>query len=218
MPAAALASTPLVLTLGAVAGAAGVTSTWPQIGRLVRTRLTTGISLPSQLLGLLAVSGWLVHGALARDPAQVMANAVAILGAATSVALVLACRRDGRGARRAALAGSAWAGLLAAAYALGGPAWVAVVVVALTLVRMLPQAVLAGRAGASLRGLSPVATLLAATAAVLWLGYGLLVGDAAVVTSSTVATALNGFVAVRRCGPPLLTRWQSRVRVAEGSL
>lgn len=192
---------PAVLVLGFVAGTIGVAGGWPQFLRLARTRVGTGVSVTSQILGLSCVALWFSHGLFSRDAAQTVSNAAAMV-AASGIVIVLMTLRATR--RERLLVGVATLACLAAILTLvwiDQPALLATVAVSVSMVRLLPQLLIAARRGRSMAGLAPATLAMTVLCSALWAGYGLLVGDPAVIVTSSVGLLLNSFIVYRRVPP-----------------
>lgn len=192
---------PAVLVLGFVAGTLGVAGGWPQFLRLARTHVGTGVSVTSQILGLACVGLWFSHGLFSRDAAQTVSNAAAMV-AASGIVVVLITLRATRREQLLAVVGTlaCVAAILALAW-IDRPVIVATVAVSVSMVRLIPQLLIAVRPGRSMAGLAPVTLAMTLMCSTLWATYGLLVGDVAVIVTSSVGLLLNSFITYRRVPP-----------------
>jgi uncharacterized protein with PQ loop repeat len=73
--------------------------------------------------------------------------------------------------------------------------------VSVSMVRLIPQLLIAARPGRSMAGLAPVTLAITVICSTLWATYGLLVGDVAVIVTSSVGLLLNSFITYRRVPP-----------------
>lgn len=192
---------PAVLVLGFVAGTLGVAGGWPQFLRLARTRVGTGVSITSQILGLACVGLWFSHGLFSRDAAQTMSNAAGMI-AASGIVVVLITLRATRRERLLAVVGTSTCAVAILTLAwIDRPVLVATVAVAVSMIRLIPQLLIAVRPGRSMAGLAPVTLAMTLMCSTLWATYGLLVGDVAVIVTSSVGLLLNSFITYRRVPP-----------------
>ena len=81
------------------------------------------------------------------------------------------------------------------------PVIVATVAVSVSMVRLIPQLLIAVRPGRSMAGLAPVTLAMTLMCSTLWATYGLLVGDVAVIVTSSIGLLLNSFITYRRVPP-----------------
>ncbi len=192
---------PAVIVLGFIAGTLGVAGGWPQLLRLVRTRVGTGVSVSSQILGLACVGLWFSHGLFSRDAAQTASNAAAMVAASGIVVLLITLRATRR-ERMVAIVGTlaCVAAILVLAW-MDRPVVVAAVAVSVSMVRLIPQLAIAVRPNRSMVGLAPVTLAMTLMCSTLWATYGVLVGDVAVIITSSVGLLLNSFITYRRVPP-----------------
>lgn len=210
----------VMAVVGWAAVAVGVAGAWPQVVRLVRSGRPDGVSWLGTVLGVGTPMLWLSYGLASGDAVQVTANTLGLLAGATALVVLAGLRLAAptdetgrelvrRSVRRSASGLLVLAGLLTVALVVAAPAVVPVlgaVAAGVALVRQVPQAVLVIRTVRSptrggLAGLCPWTSALAVASAVLWLGYGLLAADAAVVVTSAVSAALGWVVLVLRVPP-----------------
>ena len=192
-------SLPVSLVLGAVASLFSLSATVPQVLRAARTRSVEGLSWGSVVLSLATFTLWCVYALAVADGVQIVNNFLAF-GLLVALAAVVV---------RAGGARSSWT----AVGAVAGSAAVAVVTLdvlnsfvlamaatTVSSVRMVPQTRLA-LARVPLSGLDPWATVLAWCGMVLWLGYGVLVGDLGVGLCSLIALVMQSVVLAVRLPP-----------------
>lgn len=205
-----------VLVLGFVAGALGVAAGWPQTIRLLRTRMSTGVSMASGVLGLATVTLWLAHGVESGDRPQTVSNALAIVAAALTVVCLLWLARD----RRERILGVGLTLLACVAIVplqlYGTGLMISLAATAASVSRQIPQVVVAMTPGRSLVGLSPGTIATGLTCSSLWLVYGLIVGDGAVFGVSVFATLCNLLLAYRRVPPRVFAQHARRGRFGPG--
>ena len=189
----------VAVILGLVASALSLYSTVPQVMRAVRTRSVVGISWSSMLLSLATFTLWVVYAFAVADAIMIVNNtlALALLGV-----LAVVVMRHGEPQ-------SVWEPVVVVLASAVSSAWLvdatnaftlAMVGTAASSVRMLPQTRLAV-SGAPLDGLSPASLALAWVSGGLWLGYGVLVGDLALVLVSAIVMVLQGVVLAYRVLP-----------------
>lgn len=198
-----LRSVELSEVFGWAAVVVGLLGAWPQVLRVLRTRSTEGVSWLSAVLGTLCMAVWLGYGVVVADHVQVANNLLALLAAGTLCALLLAYARPRVLPALSLVVGVA--GVVLAAWLGAGAVGLAVAASSLSIARMVPQVRLA-LGSSELFGLCPWSTLLGLLAAVLWLGYGLVVTDVAVTVTSFVAAGLYTVVTLRRLPPRRTTR------------
>lgn len=189
----------VAVLIGSVASLLSLYSTVPQVLRAVRTRSVEGISWASMLLSLATFTLWVVYAFAVADAIQIVNNTLALVLLGVLAAVVM----------RAGAPRPTWVPL-AVVFASGlGSVWLVDVANSFTLamvgttvssMRMLPQARLAV-SGAPLWGLCPVSMLLAWGGSALWLVYGALVGDPALVLVSAILLVLQGIVLAYRLPP-----------------
>jgi uncharacterized protein with PQ loop repeat len=190
----------VLVVLGAAASFFALSSTVPQIHRAFRAGSAAGVSWGSLLLNLSSAVWWGVYSVFVSDHVLLAYNVVAVgLFLVLAVVLVLAEGRSG------------WSWVLAGAFPVAVAVAATVTVAAsplalalfgtvITSVRMWPQARLA-LARVPLWGLDPWATALGWVGGLLWVTYGLAVGDFAMALSSIVALWLQTIVAAFRLPP-----------------
>lgn len=168
----------------------------PQVLRARRTRVTEGLSTATVLLTLAVFALWATYGIGIADWAQIVNNVVGLglyllLADVVAVETGVIKRWHGPAVALAVLIVSA------AGAAIAAPVAAAAVGTALGLVTKVPQVHLALRNG-PLWGLDPWAVILGLATAVLWLIYGLVVADVAVIVSSVIGSALQLVIVWRR--------------------
>lgn len=163
----------------------------PQPWHTWRSGAADGVSTQALLNGMASDLGWLAYGLAAGLPPVWVAALVAFPISCTTLALL---RHQVRRHELAVAVG--WAGCMAAAWALGGPAALGAVLGVAVVVNHAPQAVRAVRSD-DLSGLHPATFWLSLADAALWGGYGVLVGDAALVAYALILGAVGVVVLVR---------------------
>lgn len=181
-------------TVGLVAAVLGVSTSVPQVWRLLRSPGAEGLSLASTVLGALSAATWLAYGVLQVDPPQILANVPGLAGA-TVIAVLVLRRTDARPVRVLAAA-AAWALLVVAVWAVAGPVAVGTAATAVSLVARAPQ-VREVFVAPSLAGVSPLSFGLSVTACTLWAVYGVGTAQVPVWASSVLAGAMSFVVLVR---------------------
>jgi uncharacterized protein with PQ loop repeat len=182
---------------GTVAGALGISTSWPQVWRLWVRRHHAGLSLPANILGALYAIAWLLYGISCRSAVQVITNAFGIVG---SLAILTGHLRRGR------IATGAWLpyvlaglGVDAIAFAAGRTV-IGVVAAVATIVGIAPQLLTllrSRRSGAfDARGVSRSRWLLSAACNGLWVGYGVIAADQLIALNSALIGALGAAIVV----------------------
>lgn len=191
---------PVPLLLGAVASFFAVSSTVPQVLRAFRSRSVEGLSWTSLLLALATFTMWCVYAAAVADAVQLVNNALAL---GLLVALAAAVLRAAGGRRRcwAAVAAVLSAGLVSVVVVdVLDPFALAVVGTLASSLRMWPQTRLA-LSRAPLGGLDPWSAVLAWAGMLLWLAYGVLVGDHALAVCSLTCLLMQSTITAFRLPP-----------------
>lgn len=182
---------------GWAAGLIGVVTGWPQAWRIWVGRRHAGLSLSSNVLGVLYASAWLLYGVASHSFVQVATNllGVSVLSLVLIGHVVLS---------RAAL--RQWLPLLVAglsvifAVFLVGARPLGITASIATISGVAPQVVLlarARRAGiADVAGVSRSRWALACACNLLWIGYGVIVGDPVIMANSTVIAAFAAAIVV----------------------
>ena len=181
-------------TVGLVAAVLGVSTSLPQVWRLLRSPGAEGLSLASTVLGALSAATWLTYGTLQLDPPQILANVPGLAGAAAIAVLVL--RRTSTPPARVLAGCAAWALVVLAAWAVAGPVAVGTAATAVSLVARAPQ-VREVFVAPSLAGVSPASFALSVTACTLWAVYGFGTGQVPVWASSVLAGSMSLVVVLR---------------------
>ncbi|QWZ06685.1 hypothetical protein KRR39_14145 [Nocardioides panacis] len=188
------------LLLGAVASLFAVSSTVPQVLRAFRSRSVEGLSWTSLLLSLATFAMWCVYAVAVADAVQLVNNFLALV---LLVALAVAVLRAGGGFHRcwAAAGAVVAAGLLAVVVVdVFSSLALALVGTLVSSLRMWPQTRLA-LSRAPLGGLDPWSTVLAWTGLLLWLSYGVLVGDHALAACSLTCLLMQSTIMAFRLPP-----------------
>lgn len=163
----------------------------PQPWHTWRTRADDGVSTQALLNGMASDMGWLAYGLAAGLPPVWVAAVVAFPVSCTTLVLL---RHRVRAREVGVSAG--WAACMAAAWMVGGPLGLGAVLGVAVVVNHAPQAVRAVRSD-DLSGLHPATFWLSLADAALWGGYGVLVGDAALVAYALVLGVVGVIVLVR---------------------
>jgi uncharacterized protein with PQ loop repeat len=180
-------------TVGLAAAVLGVSTSLPQVWRLLRSPGAEGLSLASAVLGALSAATWLTYGALQVDMPQIVANVPGLAGATAVAVLVL--RRTTTRPVHVVAACAGWALVVLAVWAVAGPVAVGTAATAVSLVARAPQ-VREVFVAPSLAGVSPLSFGLSVTACTLWAVYGVGTGQVPVWASSVLAGAMSLVVVV----------------------
>lgn len=176
-----------------------MTSMIPQLVRVLRTRVTDGLSAGTITLTLISATLWGSYGFGIADPTQIVPNVVCVgifAWLAHIVAVETGVLHPWHGP--AVVVGTAVvAGCLAV---LAGPMATAAVGTVLGFFIRVPQ-VRVALSGQPLGGLDPWALLMGMASILMWLTYGMAAGDVAVVVSSAVGGAMHIVVVYRRLPP-----------------
>jgi hypothetical protein len=174
-----------VLTV--VATALSATMALPQVWRL-RRHAPVGVSLAAAGNATVNAAGWMVYGVGTLTVPLIVACIGPFVG---STAVTLAVARSG--ARRGLVLVAAWGALLAAVGLVGGWTPLGAVLGLSVWMSYSPQVMAAWR-DPDLSGLAPGTWILALSEGVLWGGYGLAHGDAALLLWGSAATAASAAV------------------------
>jgi uncharacterized protein with PQ loop repeat len=187
---------------GWLAGVIGIATGWPQVARLWIGRRHEGLSLTANVLGVLYVTAWLLYGVANHSAVQIVTN---ILGVAGLVAILVGHLILSRPATRQwlPLLVTGLAGLFVVfsigARPLGITASVA------TISGVAPQVIVLAKnrwAGISdAAGVSRTRWGMSFAANLLWVGYGLLVGDPVIIFNSSVIAAFGAAIVVLAAEP-----------------
>ncbi len=186
--------------LGAVASFFSLSATVPQVVRAYRSRSAEGLSWSSLLLSLATFTLWCVYAVAITDHVQLVNNTIAFL---LLVALATAVLRASGSLGRvlAAAAAVVASGLVAVAVVDVFNSFVlALVGTVVSSVRMWPQTRLA-LSRAPMWGLDPWSTVLAWMGMLLWMAYGVLVGDHAVALCSLTGLVMQTTIVAFRLPP-----------------
>lgn len=187
------------VVVGIVASFVSLYATVPQVLRAARTRSAEGVSWSSLVLSLATFTIWVVYSVAVADRIQLVNNTVA-LGLLATLAVMLV-RAGGSSDYRSALAAvvaSAVASMLL--LDVSNAFTVAMAATTVSSLRLVPQTRLA-LSRAPLWGLDPWGTLLAWLGMALWLAYGILVGDHAVVICCGIGVSMQSTVVAFRLPP-----------------
>jgi uncharacterized protein with PQ loop repeat len=163
----------------------------PQPWHTWRSGRGEGVSVQSLVNGMASDGGWLVYGLVAGLPPVWVAALVAAPVCTTTLVLL----REQVRAREVGVA-VGWAGCMALGWLVGGPVGLGSVLGVAVVVNHGPQAVHALRSD-DLSGLHPATFWLSLADASLWGGYGVAIGDGALVTYGVVLGTVGVIVLVR---------------------
>lgn len=170
----------------------------PQLLRLLSRRDTAGVSVPTWWLTVVAGLTWVGHNVRHDEVVAAITNG---WSAAVAAAILYRCYRDSTQPQpRNALAIPLATAALCAAIFLVAPDYLGWVAAGIGVVQFLPQAWTVLTAD-RLSGVSLPTWCLAVVAAALWITYGVLHSDPAIVVSPTVTGTLSVLIVAR-----LLTR------------
>lgn len=170
-----------------VAAAIGMTTTLPQLVRILRTKATAGVSTKLWQLNLLCAFGWAFHGFLIDVPALLWPNLLVSL--MQTFVLWLICANEGTSWRRTMALPVVGALALVAADVVFGSAVFGLIALFPQLTGQVSQLLVMRRA-TDLHGVSPAYLGLTMVGQGLWATWGLSTGDAATTFSSGPATIL----------------------------
>ena len=186
---------PIAVALGWLAGVIGIGTGWPQAWRLWAGRRHEGLSLTANVLGVLYSTAWLLYGVAKHSGVQVATSILGLVGLVSILAGHLALARPTL-RRWLPLLLSGLAVLFAVSAA--GPRTLGLTASAATISGVLPQAVSlarARRAGAcDASGVSRTRWALSSVANLLWVSYGLIVGDPVIIGNSAVIAGLGAAI------------------------
>ena len=169
------------------AAALGVTTVAPQLVKLWRTRVTTGVSLRLWQMGVLGSLGWSAHGFITDNPALLWPSGLLVVLQALLVTIV----SRGRGAPvLPALAAPAAGGvvLVVIDLVLGGVAFAAIITFAPMLGQLAQLRVM--HKAADLFGVARGYLILNWLCQILWMAYAVPAVDQAMFLSAAVMSAL----------------------------
>jgi uncharacterized protein with PQ loop repeat len=180
---------------GLVAGSIGVFTSWPQAWRLWVGRRHAGLSLSTNLMGVLYGVAWLLYGFLCHSAVQI-ATSVAGLAGATAVLIGHLVRA--RVSPRSWLPWFALGLLVVAVTFAGGRTVLGLTASVATIIGVVPQLLVltsvsgrsrSGRPGDA-SGVSRSRWGLSVACNLLWVGYGAIVGDHLILVNSVIIAAL----------------------------
>lgn len=180
---------------GWLAGGIGIVTGWPQAWRLWVGRRHEGLSLTSNVLGVLYATAWLLYGVAQHSTVQVVTN---IVGLAVLVSILVAHISLSRATAQQWLpllvAGLA---MLATMYEVGARPLGLTAAVA-TIVGVAPQVVLLARArsatGGDASGVSRPRWMMSCVANLLWVAYGTLAHDPVIFFNSMIIAAFGAAI------------------------
>jgi uncharacterized protein with PQ loop repeat len=177
----------------------GLVRAVPQLVRLLRARQAHGVSVDTSALSSLISIGWTIYGLLSGQPFVVIASAPSALIFALVTLFAL---RYGRRVREFKIA-PIWLAVLVLAGSIGGKDGLGLILAISILVANLPQVWVAFRES-SLSELSLGTWLLSLSDGVTWLVYGLIQGDASILTSASFQVLTSGTIVALK----LLRTWK----------
>lgn len=180
----------------------------PQAIRLLRTRNTAGLSVVAWQAMLTLNIGWLVHGFLINAPNMIVPNVVSVV-VSTTVLLLLRQERQ-LNAWKLLAPIALCAGVMVVVDSTLGSTWFGVTAIMASLIANTGQGINLVREPA-ITGVAPGFLIIQLANQVVWLTWGLLVGDPGTVLSSSFTGLIALFNTVwwilRRIGmPPLFVR------------
>jgi uncharacterized protein with PQ loop repeat len=182
---------------GWAAGAIGIVTGWPQVARLWVRRRHEGLSLTANVLGVLYTTAWLLYGFATHSTVQVVTGIVGVVGLVAILAGHLVLSRPGLRQWLPLLVGGL--GVLFVVFGIGARPLGVTASVA-TISGVAPQVVLLVRA--RLAGISDAAGVsrtrwrLSCVANLLWVAYGLIVGDPVIIVNSAVIAAFGAAIVI----------------------
>lgn len=178
-----------------VANVMGAGMAYPQASKLIRTGNTDGVSGVWAGVSLTMNIWWLAYG-LAND----LWGLVPVSGVAAVlyVAIIVAYLRSvGRAAFGGVVLGAAVLGMVPAPFLVVGGWTAAGLAIGLCYGMQLVPAVVAACRTRDLKGVAPSTWLMAWVEAVIWIGYGLLVVDAALLAGGVLGTMMASVILLR---------------------
>lgn len=187
------------------AGAIGIATGWPQVVRLWVGRRHEGLSLTANVLGTLYGTAWLLYGVANHSTVQVVSNILGVAGlAAILIGHLVLARPATRDWLPLLVGGLA---VLLAAFSLGARP-IGITASIATICGIAPQVIvlaknrLAGTADAA--GVSRSRWGMSLAANVLWVSYGLMLGDPVIVFTSSVVAAFGAAIVILAADPHAL--------------
>jgi uncharacterized protein with PQ loop repeat len=189
-------------------GAFGVLLSWPQAWRLWVQRQHAGLSLAASVLGFITPVAWVTYGVAQRSAPQIVTNLLVVLGAAAILAgQVHRARPAAREWIPLTLAGMA---VTFGLFAYGAAAAVGSLAGVVTCAGILPQVVVLARERLrgvlDARGVARARWVFGVLCNLCWLVYGVLVGDAVIVTTAALVALLSAVVIALTAGQRALSR------------
>jgi len=185
----------LITTMLVVANVMGAGMAYPQASRIVRHRSTAGVSGVWAGVSLSMNLWWLAYGVSQRLWGLVP---VSLVAAVLYVVIIVAYVRTlGRSALRDVLVGALVLGLVPLPFLVVGGWRVAGLAIGLCYGMQLVPAVVAACRSRDLDGLAPSTWVMAWIEAVIWLGYGWNVGDAALLAGGVSGTLMAAIILAR---------------------
>jgi uncharacterized protein with PQ loop repeat len=186
---------PLAELCGWLAGSIGIVTGWPQAWRLWSGRRHEGLSLTSNVLGVLYATAWLLYGVATHSFVQVATNILGVAGLGVIlVGHIVLAKASVRRWLPLLLVGLLVLGavFLVGARPLGITASIATISGVLPQVVLLARDRLAGKSDAA--GVSRIRWRMSCAANLLWVSYGLLAHDPVIVINSAIIAAFGAAI------------------------
>ena len=188
-------TTALITIMLVVANVMGAGMAYPQASRIVRERSTAGVSGVWAGVSLAMNIWWLVYGI-----SEGLWGLVPVSGAAAAlyVVIIAGCLRViGAGAIRPVLIGLFVLGLVPLPFLILGGWQVAGLAIGLCYGMQLVPAVVTACRSRDLTGLAPTTWIMAWIEAVIWLAYGLIVADPALLAGGISGAVMAAIILAR---------------------
>ncbi|MFK7916888.1 MAG: hypothetical protein AB8G14_02325 [Ilumatobacter sp.] len=184
-----------ITTMIVIANVMGAGMAYPQASRLIRTGNTHGVSGVWAGVSITMNLWWLAYGLANGLWGLVPVSAVAaVLYAAIIVAYV---RSSGRGSVGGVALGALVLGMVPAPFLAFGGWTLAGLAIGLCYGMQLVPAVVSACRTSDLRGVAPSTWLMAWVESVIWLAYGLVVVDAALLAGGVTGTVMSSIIVGR---------------------
>ena len=194
------------LVVGAAATVLTCVLLVPQIGRLLKTRRTEGVSPGWAVLGVVVNSGWLIFLAAEAVWLPILSCAVAEAGFILTIWLL---HRNGADIRAGMGAGAVAAVIVTAIGAGWGWTALGTALALATMVQFLPSIIAAWRTYAPV-GLSPATWTLTLAETVGWMAYGMLIDEIPIILYGLTGIAASVMILAR------IAMTRSRIRAVSG--
>lgn len=161
----------------------------PQIVRLVRRRDTSGVAPTWAVFGLVTNAAWVFYLGILDLWLAAIAPGLAMVSYGVIVRLVV----PGVGRARSMILPACYALGLAAIGLFGGPAQLGISLAVVPAAQLVPQISTVWRAHCP-TGVSPLTWILSIGEAALWMSYGMMIGDIALIGYGLVTSIGSGLV------------------------